>query len=54
MKKKFLIPELSICSFSAEDLITASGMTAAEIVEAELNTQTIKIVKWSDMTASKE
>lgn len=49
MKKEFLMPELSICSFSAEDIITASGMTAAEIVKAELNTQTTTVVKWSEM-----
>lgn len=50
MKKKFLTPEISICGFSAEDIITESGATAQEIVKANLGVPTNVIVNWDDMT----
>lgn len=53
MKKEFLAPEISICGFSAEDIITASGMTgltAEQKVRAQLGTIEIATADWNGMT----
>lgn len=49
MKKKFLTPEISVCGFCAEDIITESGALAQDIVKANLNIPTTVIADWDAM-----
>lgn len=52
MKKTFIIPAISVCSFSAEDIITESAAsTAADAVNSELKkaASAVYTVSWNSM-----
>lgn len=55
MSKQFIMPEITICSFNAEDIITDSAAisaTAVNTVKQEMNVQgitDIKIKDWNEM-----
>ena len=55
MTKKFIMPEITICNFNAEDIITDSAAissTAVDTVKAQMNIQNITditITVWNEM-----
>lgn len=47
MKKHFSKPELTVSRFSIEDIITASGSSAQQTLEKDMNTDANVIVDWN-------
>lgn len=47
MKKDFLRPELLVSKFSVEDIITASGATAQQLLEEKMDTVKNVVVDWN-------